>query len=333
MRPYGFVIPSFTTIQDDPNAITAQDGFQLEARLGAEAKFDGGRPGLLGANLEIDLTPTPLLKDTYVYLHPLPFLRFDLGQFKVPYSVGYLASDTRRLLPATPASLSGSTNRDMGFMVTGTVPVHGKTVATVQAGAFNGEGPDRLQNVNQRFLYAVRGVITPFGAREKVFEGSDGNLYLGVGGAYLYNWIGDGDSSEEINQYAGEAQFAWRLISVQGEFLYGQHAYASAAVSDFNSSGWYGTVSSFIPARWCRKHLQLVARVGENEPDDQVVGDPTGQVLPKALEVTGGVDVYWLVPPRPFEDVKLQLAYSHLDELEGDQFLNDTFTAAASLRF
>ncbi len=339
VTPYGFVIPSFSWIQDDPAAITAQDGFQLAARLGAEAKL-GVAP--IGARVEVELTPDPLLRDGLVWYQPTSFFRVDAGQFKVPYSAGYLASDTRRLLPATPQAYADMTGRDMGVMLTGSLPVADENRATVQLGVFNGEGANRLQNVNQRYLYAVRGVVTPFGARSKVYEGSDGKLYLGVGGGWTYNWIGQDDSSEEVNQYEGELQFAWSIVSLQAEILLGQHAFASASVADYAQSGWYGTVATFVPAPWMKQHVQLVARVGQAEPDDQVVGEVSGQVLPNTRELTGGLNLYWIRPTargpdgpvsNPFHDVKLQLAYSHFQELEGSQFLNDKLTLAGSVRF
>ena len=172
-----------------------------------------------------------------------------------------------------------------------------------------------------------------FGARSTTFEGTDGTLYLGVGGGWTYNWLGDGDSSEEINQYAGELQFAWNVVSLQGELLLGQHGFANASVTDYTQVGWYGTAATYIPAPWLKDHVQVVARLGQSEPDDQMVGDPAGQVQPATREITGGANLYWMGAPRPFHDVKLQLAYSHFQELEGVDFLNDRLTAAATARF
>lgn len=330
VTPYGFVMPSFSWIQDDPAAITAQDGFQFAARLGADASF---RDAPISARVELELNPEPSLKDGVLSYKPAAFLRLDAGQFKVPYAVGYLASDTRRLLPFTPQIYTDMTSRDLGLMVTGSLPIKDKNYASVQVGAFNGEGANRLQNVNQKYLYAIRGLVTPFGARRQAFEGSDGTLYLGVGAGWTYNWIGDGDSSEEVNQYAGELQFAWSLLSVQGEFLLGQHAFANASVADYTQVGWYGTLAAYIPAPWLKDHVQLVGRLGQAEPDDQVVGEGSGQIQPLTREFTGGLNLYWMGAPRPLHDVKLQVAYAHFQELEGSPFLNDKLTAAASVRF
>lgn len=334
VQPYGFVVPSFTYIADDPRALTAQDGAALAARIGVDSRLAVGKSaGAVAARIEVELTPEPQLKDAVVSYRPVSFLRFDGGQFKVPYGLGYLASDTRRLLPSTPQAYTDLTNRDMGLTLTASLPIRQRVIASVQGGVFNGEGPNRLQNVNQRYLYAVRGVITPFGARDRVFEGSDGALYLGLGGGWVYNYIGADASAEEINQYAGELQFAWNVVSLQGEYLAGTHAFANAAVQDYAQNGWYGTLGLFVPAPWTRDHLQLVARVGEAEPDDEVVGDFAGQVAPHAREYTGGVNLYWVAPPRAFHDLKLQLAYSAFEELEGEPYTNARFTTAVTVRF
>jgi hypothetical protein len=334
VTPYGFVVPGFSYIQDDPEALTAQDGFTLAARLGLESRLQvGNTPGAIAARVEVELTPSPLLKDAVLSYRPAPFLRVDAGQFKVPYGLGYLASDTRRLLPSTPLIYTDMTGRDMGVMVTASLPIQKKTWAAAQFGAFNGEGANRIQNVNQRFMYAARGVFTPFGARDRVFEGSDGATYLGIGGGWLYNLIGADDSAEEINQYQAELQFSWNVLSLQGEYLFGEHAFANASVQDYHQMGWYGTIGCFIPAPWVREHIQLVGRYAQSEPDDEVVGDFSGQVAPNSEEITGGLNLYWVAPPRPFHDLKLQFAYSTFRELEGTKFLNDRFTTAATVRF
>ena len=334
VTPYGFIIPGFSYIQDDPEALTAQDGFTLAARLGLESRLQVGKtPGVIAARIEVDLTPAPLLKDAVLSYRLASFIRIDAGQFKVPYGLGYLAADTRRLLPATPLIYNDMTARDMGLMVTASLPIQKKTWASAQLAVFNGEGANRIQNVNQKLLYAVRGTFTPFGARDRIFEGPDGATYLGIGGGWMYNLLGAEESAEEINQYQGELQFSWNVLSLQGEYLFGEHAFTNGSVQDYRQIGWYGTLGCVIPAPWVREHIQLVGRYAQAEPDDAVEGDFAGQVAPNSEEITGGLNLYWVGPPRPFHDMKLQLAYSTFRELEGSKFMNDRFTAAATVRF
>lgn len=328
-RPFGYLIPSFSPIPHGADQPTADDGFMLEARLGAEAKLDLGGGGLMGSLIEVDLSPSPVLKDAFAFYRPAPFLRFDLGQFKVPYSIDFLASDTRRLLPATPLITRDMVGRDVGFMMTVSLPVKGVTLARAQVAAFNGEGPNQLQDVDQHYLYAVRATITPFGARNKPFEGSDGSLYLGLGGGWLNNRVDEG--AQRINEFGGDLQFAWNVLSIQGEFLYGTHAFDAGG--DYHEIGGYGTLSAFIPLPWVKDHVQLVGRFGQSEPNDQVVGSNAGSASTATREYTVGLNLYWFPSPGPFNDVKLQAAWSHFDELEGSRTPNDRFVTAASVRF
>lgn len=324
-RPFGFLIGSFSPVPPNPEDPAGENGFDLEARLGAEARLDLGKGGQMGAVIEVNLSPVPLLKDAFVIYRPARFLRLDLGQFKVPYSLGFLASDTRRLLPTTSRASTGMVGRDVGFMMTASLPVKQTTFASVQVGAFNGEGANQLENADLHYLYAVRAVITPFGARSKVFEGSNGAVYLGVGGSWLV--------SESRHQYAGDLQFAWNVLSLQGEFLYGKHDLLGDGGTDYGQLGGYGTLSAFIPVPWLKDHVQLVGRFGQSDPNDQVSDDPTGEVQPATREITGGLNLYWFATPGPFNDIKFQVAYSHFDELEGDSLADDKLSAAASIRF
>ena len=62
--------------------------------------------------------------------------------------------------------------RDVGFMVTASLPIKGASRASAQLAAFNGEGPNELGNADLHYLYAVRAMITPLGARSRPYEGA-----------------------------------------------------------------------------------------------------------------------------------------------------------------
>jgi hypothetical protein len=329
VAPIGWVRPSFTYIQDDPAAVTDQDGFGLSARIGATARFRD----YVSARAEVELSPSPSLKDAVLTVKPARFLRLDVGQFKIPVSASYQASDTRRLLPTDPRVVSELASRDLGAALTLSLPIDGRNVASVQSGVFNGEGPNLLQNVNQRFEYVERLLVTPFGARDIAFEGTDRKLYLGVGGCYVYNYTGDGETVVESNSFGGELQGAWRFLSVQGEVLTGSDVHANASVEDKTWLGWYGQVGSFVPVGWAKDHVEVVVRVGEDDPSTATVGEATGPELPHSREIAGGVNLYASFADVPLHDVKLQLAYAHQDELEGTAIANDTFTVSAVARY
>lgn len=330
-RPSGYLIPSFSAVLPASGTPRVESGFDLQARLGTEARLDLGGAGQMGALIEVKAWPAPVLKDAYALYRPAPFLRFDIGQFKVPYSLTFLASDTRRLLPTAPQALSGMVGRDLGVMLTTSMPIRGRTLGSLQLAAFNGSGPNDASDADGRYLYAVRGVISPLGARTKLFEGSDGSLYLGVGGAWVHDRGPETGRESAVNQFAGELQFSWTLLSIQGEFLYGDRPEATSG-SPHHRLGGYCTLSAFVPIPGLKEHLQLVGRFAQSDPDDQTAGDAAGD-LQSTREFVAGLNLYWFGAPGPFNDVKLQFAFLRHDELEGTETANDTLMSAATVRF
>ncbi|MSP55813.1 MAG: hypothetical protein EXR69_09460 [Myxococcales bacterium] len=330
-RPSGYLIPAFTAVLPAAGDERVGSGYDLDARLGGEARLDLGRVGQVGALIEVKAWPAPVLKDAYALYRPAPFLRFDIGQFKVPYSLAFLASDTRRLLPVAPQALSGMVGRDLGVMMTASLPIRGRTLGSLQLAAMNGEGPNHPSDADGRYLYAMRGVITPLGARTKPFEGSDGSLYLGLGGAWVHDRSLDSGRESPVNQFAGELQFSWAVLSIQGEFVYGDRP-EPVSGTPHHRRGGYGTLSAFLPFPGLKEHVQLVGRFGQSDPDDAAAG-PTAGELSSTRELALGLNLYWFGAPGPFNDLKLQLAFLHYDELEGTGSQNDTLTSAATVRF
>lgn len=247
--------------------------------------------------------------------------------------VGYLASDSRSLLPRASLAAAEATSTDLGVGVTGALVIQERSLAQYTSSVFNGEGANRIQNVNQRFLLAQRLLVTPFGARTRAFEGTNGNLYLGVGGGWVWNVIGDGSTAEEYNHYAGEVQFGWNVLSVQGEVFLGDHRFANADIDDYTFLGGYGQLGVFVPVGWAASHVELVGRGGYDDPDQTVEGTVGGQIAPAQLEVTGGLNLYALDDPDRFHDLKLQFAYTNYRELEGEEVSNDTFVVVGVARF
>jgi len=330
VRLSGFVIPSASFLQDDAASLTDQDGFALLAEAGADGVYE---PARLGIRFSAGLLPEVLLKDAVVVWQPVPQLRVDAGQFKVPLGVAYLPSESRRQLPWLAAAPAEVGTRDIGLALTGSLVLGDRSWAQYTTGAFNGEGANRIQNVNQRFLLTQRLLLTPFGTRNRVMESSDGSLYLGLGGGWTWNVVGDGASAEEINQFAGELQFAWKPLSLQAEVLAGDHFYANADLQDYAFLGGYGQLGCFVPVGWAARHVELVARVGWNDPDTGSEGAAEGPVLPATLEVSGGLSIYAFADPGRFHDLKFQLAYGHFDETEGAEAANDRLLAQAVARF
>ncbi|MDP2317061.1 MAG: porin [Pseudomonadota bacterium] len=333
VHPFAWVRPGFTWIADDPANPTAQDGFTAEARIGVEASV----PDVpIAAKIELALLPEPQLTDAHVIVTPVSLLDVRLGQMKVPFSLHRLASDTRRQLPQGVGFLSeAGIGREIGADVSLRVPIAGQTRATITSGAYNGEGANRIQNVNQRFLYAQRVLVTPLGARKGTFEGTHRKPYVGIGGGWLYDYEGDGLTAAESNTFGAEIQLSWELVSFQAEAVDQEIVHANVAVADYHVQGAYGQLGSFVPAPWARDHVEVVGRWEVSEPNT-TFGAAAGEAQPdlQATEtIVGGVNYYVRGAPERFHDLKVQVAYAHVNALEGEDANDDSFTVSATARF
>ncbi len=341
IKPYGFVRPSGAWIQDDDVSTADQDGFSLQSRLGLGAKY--GSCGI-EAKVEVDLTPEIAPKDAWLAARPVCWFGITVGQQKLPFSIHEQASDTRRLLPTSPRIVGSSgAGRDLGISADLQIPIAKKIRGGLVAGVYNGEGSNRIQNVNQEFAYAIRGQITPFGSRDTAFEGSAKELYLGVGGAWVYNLTGEGEAAQERNTMAFDLQFSWKWLSLQGEYIDVEVFHASLDVPDFHIRGGYGQFGLYIPAPWVEDHVELVGRLEWVDPntafaDPGLSGSGSGArpIYQASRILTVGTNFYVLKPGERLaiiHDLKLQLAFSHPEEMEGEQVKDDNFTGVATVRF
>lgn len=333
LRPFGWLRPGGAWIADSDAVASDQDGFTLQARGGVDVQL----PDLpVRARLEVDLLPEPTLKDAWVAVTPASWLALRAGQLKVPFSVSQLTSETRLQLPTPPRLVAASgAERDIGVEANVAVPMGGKTRLMLTSGAFNGEGANRLQNVNQRLRYVQRALITPLGARDSVFEGPGDAPYVGLGGGWIYDLDGDGDTAVETNVYGAELQASWWLWSVQAEAMMGDVFHANATVADYDVAGLAVMGSSFVPLGWARDHVELVGRWERVEPNT-AFGAAEGEALPQwqaADVITAGLNVYARADATRRHDVKLQAAWTHPREREGAAIDDDAVTVVGTARF
>ena len=336
IKPFGYVRPSGYWIEDSDTSNADQDGFSLQTRIGMKARYQECG---IEATIEADLTPELSLRDGFVLAKPVCWFGIIAGQYKVPWSLHQLSSDSRRQLPLSPRVVTATgISRELGAGIEWRLPVAKKIRASVAWGMFNGEGINRAQNVNQDFSYALRGTVTPFGARDTVFEGSDGSLYLGLGGGWVYNLTGDAESAIERNSFGADLQFAWRWISLQGEYLDTAVFHASPDVTDFHIRGGYAQLGLFIPAGWAAEHLEIVGRFEQSDPstafpDAGLIGSGPGAIptFQAAQLWTAGLNVY--LAPALLHDVKLPIAWTHPEETEGGTITDDNFVGTATVRF
>ena len=161
-----------------------------------------------------------------------------VGQFRVPFSLESITGSTR-LETTERARIINAAKRDIGVQVEWTLPQH----LVVQGAVVNGEGPNRAVNRDNRMAYFARVMVTPIKGLE-------------VGGAFQ----GYNDST------AVDAQAAFRATrwTARAEYVR-QHRDAT----NTRTTGWYGLATYEL-----RPHrLQLVGRVQQYDPSDQVTND------------------------------------------------------------
>ncbi len=328
VTPYAWIRPSFAWRQDDEALVSDTDGFSVAARAGLEGAAD--RIGLRG-RVEVELQPEPVLKDAFVNWTPHAVVSVNTGQMKVPFSVQQLASDTRRQFPLdAPLVDAMEIGRDMGVSAEGRLLLAKKPRLSVTTGVFNGEGANRLENVNDRFMFAQRVVVAPLGMRERPMEGTGREPYFHLGGGWVYNYTGADATAEESNTLQAEVQFAFRWVSIQGEFADREVEHGSVEVADYHATAAYGQLGCFIPVKWAEDHIEVVGRGAWTEPNDALAEGPEELAT---LAVDAGLNVYVPRTPKWMHDVKLGAAFRHNVQLEGTELDDDRLDVSFTVRF
>jgi hypothetical protein len=230
---------------------------------------------------------TVSLLDAYVQLTDKRWT-FTLGQNKTPFSSGFLQNEYEQETPELPIVVEAlAPNRDIGAKV----EYRGVRRAVLQGGVFNGEGMNRTSNPNRRLLILGRGVVT-----------LQNGLQLGAAGGMEAN----------ENYLGAEAAYSHRDIELRGEYI----TRKLGAGAGVKAVGWY------VFGGWMQRRgrMQLVGRVEQFDPNDNVNGD-------RLMAFTGGAQ--WLLRG---ENVKVQTTYTIVNEETGS-IPNNRAVAQFQLRF
>ncbi len=326
MRFGGFIQPQYRVRQDAPGAPNDTNGFRL-----ARARFTATGSGKLGnidlsSYVEAELQPSFSLYDAYVTARrALPDqgeIAIDLGQTRTPISMQQLISDTRRSFVEAAQIQTIAPDRDLGLRLWFTPP-KAKWIRLI-AGAFNGEGRNQVQNINESLFYAGRLEFTPFGKvtyAESAFAGNWLSAAISAG----YNKLTPGMYHENDKYLGYDISGAWDGLSGSYEYLQVQHDYQGDAANfpgpTYLSNGWVAQVAYLLPMRlppFRKSRLELGFRVEEIDRNNAVpitmIGDPNQS----SREYTAVVSYYLRE-----HTMKLQIAASHFTEVE-----NHTATGA-----
>jgi hypothetical protein len=308
----GYVQPQARVRQNSP-AASDEDGFRM-ARARLTASADGKVEDLvLSASIEAELQPTFTLADAYATIsRPLRdqgVLTLDLGQTRVPISRQQLMSDTRLSFVDKAQLATIAPDRDLGARVWFVAP--GLPQLRLIAGAFNGEGKNQVQNINEGYLYAGRLEITPFGAPAPYAESAFAPApWLSLGVSAGHNKLTPGDFREDQTTLGVDISGAYRGLSGAAEYLVVRHSFTGDPMKlpgpDFHANGWMAQLAYLY-----RSHIEVGARVEEIDRNDTVPIPQLGDPAQSVREYTAVISAYLRQ-----HTCKAQLAFNHFQEVE-----------------
>jgi Phosphate-selective porin O and P len=316
----GYLQPQFRKREDSP-AQNDTDGFRFaRARLIAQAKTTAGNLELSGF-IEAEMQPDFSLQDGYISVaRDLPNkgkVVVDGGQMRVPISRQNMLSDSRLSFVDKGQVATIAPGRDLGMRVAVTVPYAPQV--RVWGGTFNGEGRNQVENINQRYLWATRVEVTPFGKERQLAESGFGGKFLTIAGSFGSQILDAGDRTEHIKFYGVDIAGSYRGLSGTFEYLYVDHDFQkggdqSTLPPDFAANGWVAQLAYILPFHLPphgESAFELGFRVEEIDRNDEVPislpGDPE-----QSVRGYTGVASYYLRGHM----IKAQLAVSHFTELE-----------------
>ena len=213
------------------------------------------------------------ITDGYVDFAKSPYATLRIGQYKVPFGLEQLTSDTRQeFVERSIADAKFAPARDVGAMVTGLFL--GNKLG-YQVGVFNGGGQNNPQD-DRAFMYAARVVYDPFG-EYKLIEGAvddpeNNILHFGIAartGEAMKGTATAGVFTGVNNEDALGVEVAWKFhrFFAMGEYYLQKDEQANpAAGPDVNANGFHAQFGVFVVP----KKQEIALRYAQIEPDDSV---------------------------------------------------------------
>ncbi|MEP6777827.1 MAG: porin, partial [Chthoniobacterales bacterium] len=259
--------------------------------------------------------------DVFINWHLLPEANVKLGQYKAPFGLEQLTSDTKLFtIERSQVSEALTPERQIGVQVWGkpfaAIWPDRKDLLSYSAGIFNGNGRNTTTNDNNEYMYAARleaqlynGKLGRQDASVKIggnyFTSRDdrgvnvsqtGNLSVGSDGS-LSSFVLP--SADERRGYGMDASLHLGPFDLVGEYLDERVRPRTVtgvlpAFSEFEANGYYVMGSYFV----LPKKLQLVAKWESFNPG-QIANDDV-------QSITGGVNYY-----IHGDDLKLMADYIH----------------------
>ncbi|MDB5090523.1 MAG: hypothetical protein JWR09_4517 [Mucilaginibacter sp.] len=216
------------------------------------------------------------LVDAFVAYTAGDYLKFSAGQFKIPFSVESLTSDSQlefsdrsqvveALVSRTKDVIGNSNGRDIGIMVSGSfAKIDDFYLFDYSFGVFNGAGYDVTTDNNNHKDLSGRLSVHPV---KNLSVSAD--FYNGQGN------YGTPATNQKRNRTGFDARYVWKALSLTAE-------YDKGTDGKIQRSGWYGQAAYFI----LPKHLQLAAKYDTYDPTKTNLTDRTNWY-------SGGVNYYF----------------------------------------
>jgi len=320
----GYLQPQFRLRQNSP-VQGDQDGFKFaRARLIIVGQTHAGNLDL-SATVETELQPQFSMLDAYASVvrvfgkskGALPGkVQLDVGQMRTPISRQQMLSDSRIAFVDKAQLATIAPDRDLGARLTFAPP---KLPAKVFLGAFNGEGKNQVENINESYLYAARLELAPFGRDVPLAEGAFGGKVLIAGLSYGHNKLSSQANGQEKRTYLGADIFgSWKGISASFEYLVVKYAFEGGDPGmlspDYKGNGWVAQLNYLLPVKlppYQQSRLEVGARIEEIDRNDLIPIAQPGDPNQSVREITGVLTYYMRM-----HNLKAQLVFNHFDELE-----------------
>lgn len=243
-------------------------------------------------------------KDVYLQFAKYDQANLMAGQYKAPFSMQELTSDSRQQFVDRAITNVFAPARDAGLSVTGALLENKKL--GYAAGIFNGSG-DAVRQDDQGLMVVGRAWFDPFGefklGEGTIDAGDDHDLHFGV--AYRTGEVARGTDDDEIfedpddqSAWNVEAAWRWNRLAAAAEYFRQTNEFANPSVApDLDQEGWHAQVAiAAIPQK-----LEFGLRYA------MVDGD-TDASNAQATEARFGINYYILK-----NNLKLQADYVRLD--------------------
>ena len=221
-------VMQFVFDYQNERTLAGKNGFSVATmRLNLHGDFDAG----FGYFFQTNFASSPAILDAFMYYQYSPLFKFQIGQFKTPFSTEFLvpAQDIDFVNRSRVVSALAP-NRQIGFEIKGSMV---EKILSYNFGIFNGNPAKTNNNDNNKFLYAGRITLSP-----NIFDAStDNSAVLGLNAA-----VSDDSSS---NFYGSKTLMGidFRLnydkFLLSGEFINAE--IDSTTGNNTNPTGYYAT--------------------------------------------------------------------------------------------